>query len=81
AYHLGKKALDDENVSHSSQGPQMPVTSIEGQRSIEGQSIDKDGLPVTHPLDQATPYEYRPVDANDYVSATPAKRQATKELD
>lgn len=71
AYHLGKKALDDENLSHSSQAFDPSVGSIELQQNQD----------VTNPAQQAKPYEYHPVDAKDYVGAARAEQRATKELD
>lgn len=72
AYHLGKKALDDEIVSHSSQRFQPSVGSIKEYENND----------VTDAVKQAKPYEYQPVNAQDYVSAASDKRStARKELD
>lgn len=69
AYHLGKKALDDENISHSSQLPHSDMTTratSEGNNAIKPRAKKK------------KPYEYHPVDAKDYVSA---QRVVDKEID
>lgn len=71
AYHLGKKALDDENSSHSSRNYQPAA----------GQVVEYEDGDVTNAVKQAKPYEYQPVDAKDYVSAASAQRTARKELD
>lgn len=56
AYHLGKKALDDENLSHSSQQFRAQVGSI--------QEYENDD--VTDAVKLAEPYEYHPVDAQRF---------------
>jgi NADH-quinone oxidoreductase subunit J len=71
AYHLGKKALDDENLSQSSRNYQPEA----------GQVIEYEDGDVTDAVQQAKPYEYQPVNAQDYVSAANAQRTARKELD
>lgn len=71
AYHLGKKALDDENLSHSSRHYQPEA----------GPVIEYENGDVTDAVQQAKPYEYQPVNAQDYVSAASAQRTARKELD
>lgn len=71
AYHLGKKALDDENISQSSRNYQPEA----------GPVIEYSDGDVTDAVQQAKPYEYQPVNAQDYVSAANAQRTARKELD
>ena len=56
AYHLGKKALDDENFSHSSQQFQPSVGSIH-------EYDDKD---ATNAVEMAEPYVYHSVDAQQF---------------
>ncbi|WP_230655965.1 NADH-quinone oxidoreductase subunit J [Psychrobacter sp. I-STPA10] len=56
AYHLGKKALDDENFSHSSQQFQPSVGSIH----------EYDDNDATNAVEMAEPYVYHSVDAQQF---------------
>ncbi|WP_227431189.1 NADH-quinone oxidoreductase subunit J [Psychrobacter sp. I-STPA6b] len=56
AYHLGKKALDDENISHSSQQFQPSVGSIS----------EYDNEDASDAVEMAKPYVYQPVDAKSF---------------
>lgn len=63
AYHLGKKALDDENESHSSQ--------LIGQTNNELHSYDNND--VTDAVEYTKPYQYEPIDAAKYHMNNKAK--------
>lgn len=65
AYHLGKRALDDENIGQKSQDYQPQLGSMR-QPQYETTS---------DPMPSETPYEYKPLSAKDYVSAQHAVRK------
>ncbi len=60
AYHLGKEAVDEEIVDHSSQAFQPSVGSI---RQYDNNSTNTENDAVK----MAEPYEYKEVDPHDYV--------------
>lgn len=72
AYHLGKKALDDENVSHSSQLLNSQINSNNRGDSDDVTSSTKESLK------KSDSYEYQPIDAKDYVGV---QRVVNKEID
>lgn len=65
AYHLGKKALDDENLSHSSQQFQPSVGSIH----------EYDDNDETNAVEMAEPYVYHSVDAQKFKDKQDANNE------
>lgn len=63
AYHLGKKALDDENVSHASQ-------QFEGRHNL----VEYEDDSLTNAAKMAKPYEYEPVDPASYTNKSAANK-------
>lgn len=64
AYHIGKKAIDDENVSHSSM--KHDIYNDQGEEIVITE-IDTDSQ---DPADLAVPYRYGRVPAEDFLNGS-----------
>ena len=75
AYHLGKKALDDENLSHNSQRRQILLDEA-------GSIAEYDNADATDAVEYAKPYTYQSVNPHLYKkSSSQTTRNAKGQYD